>query len=234
VTLNDELLDYARATFGTFWTIRDGQKVPEDDEIASGRNDAVRLNGTVLYADLKDSTRLVKELTPEFAAEVYKSYVYCAARIIRNRSGSVTAYDGDRVMGVFVGSAKSTNALRAALEIEHAVENVIQPALNTIYGTTKYTVKQKCGVDTSPLLVANSGIRGNTDLVWIGPAANVAAKLSSLDLGYSTYTTQPTLVDGGASTLWRDSSQQEDMMWDYLGEHHGVGVFGTRYHWKLS
>src|SRR4051812_36873707 len=60
-------------------------------------NDAVEIDGTVLYADLAESTPLVKGYKDWFAAEVYKNYLYCAARIIRLRGGVITAYDGDRV-----------------------------------------------------------------------------------------------------------------------------------------
>jgi class 3 adenylate cyclase len=78
----------------------------------------VKISGTVLYADLSDSTGLVKSHEKEFAAEIYKSYVYSAARLIRNASGSVTAFDGDRVMGVFMGDNNWSVATRVALQIE--------------------------------------------------------------------------------------------------------------------
>ena len=44
------------------------------------------------------------------AAEVYKSYMACAVRIIKDEDGSITAYDGDRVMGIFIGNVKNTTA----------------------------------------------------------------------------------------------------------------------------
>ena len=40
-------------------------------------------------------------------------------------------------------------------------------------------MRQSVGVDTSELLVAKTGIRTVNDLVWVGRAANYAAKLSS-------------------------------------------------------
>ena len=57
--LKQELHDYADKVYVTQWTTRDGQKVPEADDLAAG-NDAVTLSGTVLYADLAESTSLVK------------------------------------------------------------------------------------------------------------------------------------------------------------------------------
>jgi len=43
----------------TDWQKRKGQKVPETEDVRLG-NDAVELEGTVLYADLADSTGLVE------------------------------------------------------------------------------------------------------------------------------------------------------------------------------
>ena len=40
------------------WTTRDGRIVPEPEDLAL-RNDAVKIDGTVLYADLDESTALV-------------------------------------------------------------------------------------------------------------------------------------------------------------------------------
>ena len=65
-------------------------------------NDAVGIDTTVLYADISGSTHLVDNHTAGFAAEIYQSYLACAARIITYECGVITAYDGDRVMGVFV------------------------------------------------------------------------------------------------------------------------------------
>ncbi len=101
------------------WTSRDGTKVPDTPELKLA-NDAVKLTGTVLYADLADSTGLVILQQPAFVAEVYKCYLNCACRIIRERGGEITAFDGDRVMAVFLGSGMATNACRAALAINHA------------------------------------------------------------------------------------------------------------------
>lgn len=230
MTLHEDLDAYVSRTFGTFWTTRNGQKVPDSGDIASTRNDAVNLDAVVLYADLRDSTGLVRDENDTFAAEIYKSYIYCAARVIENRGGVVTAYDGDRVMGVYIGDAKNSNAARAALEINYAVKQIIQPSLEKIYGH-KYTVQHKVGIDRSDLLVANTGIRGNTDLVWVGTAANNAAKLATLSLGYSTYASEKTYLCMNAASTYKDSETKTQNMWTYLGWHHGVEVWGSNYWW---
>ena len=103
----------------------------------------------------------------------------CAARIIGRERGAITAYDGDRIMAVFIGRKRNSSAVRAALKINFAVKEIINPAIRAHYRASRYSVKQVVGIDTSKLFVARTGVRGANDLVWVGRAANYAAKLSS-------------------------------------------------------
>jgi uridylate cyclase len=53
-----------------------------------------------------------------------------------------------------------------------------------------YTVRHVVGIDTSKLFIARTGVRGANVLVWVGRAANYAAKLSTLPDAYPTYITE--------------------------------------------
>jgi class 3 adenylate cyclase len=185
LSIADDLKSEVKAIFATRWAVREGDKVPETEDIKLG-NDAVKLSATVLYADLADSTDLVQDYKPAFAGEIYKSFLVCACRIIREEGGVITAFDGDRVMGVFIGDPKNTPAAKAALKITYAVREIVNPALKEQYPTSPYVVRHGVGVDTSDIFVARAGIRGSNDLVWVGRAANYAAKLCSLRNGSFT------------------------------------------------
>lgn len=178
MALGDDLNSEVNKILQEKWSERDGRVVPESDDLKLG-NDAVTIKGTVLYADLDDSTRLVDTRASYFAAEVYKCYLVCAARIIRNEGGAITSYDGDRIMAVFIGNSKNTSAARTALKINFAVLKIINPAIKNQYPRRNYSIKHVVGIDTSDLFIARTGIRGANDLVWIGRAANYAAKLSA-------------------------------------------------------
>jgi len=107
----------------------------------------------------------------------------------RSEGGTITAYDGDRVMAVFIGDSKNTSAVRCGLKIKSAVLEIINPAIKLQYNSD-FQLKQVVGIDidTSKLLVARTGIRGSNDLVWVGPAVNHAAKLSSIsEQPYATF-----------------------------------------------
>lgn len=179
MALNEELAEAVGKIFREPWSNRDGQVVPEPEDLGLG-NDAVNLEGTVLYADMSDSTKLVDSCKPQFAAEIYKAYLTCAARIVKSEGGSITAYDGDRIMGIFIGDTKNTTAARAALKINGAVHDIINPALTRQYPKTPYRLNHVVGVDTSSILVARIGVRNDNDLVWVGRAANYAAKLCAI------------------------------------------------------
>ena len=152
--------------------------MPEPKDVGLG-NVGVNLEATVLYADIDGSTSMVDSKSKEFAAEVYKTYLLCAVRIIKSEDGTVTAYDGDRVMSVFIGDSKNTSAVRCAVRIKSAVDNIINPLIKEVR-KSDFVLRQVVGIDNSTLMAAQTGIRGTNDLVWVGRAANWAAKLCSI------------------------------------------------------
>ena len=90
--LKADLDEEVRVIFQSQWTQRDAQVVPDDNSLLLG-NDGANLEATVLYADLSGSTALVDGQPKLFAAEVYKAFLRCAARIIRSEDGVITALE---------------------------------------------------------------------------------------------------------------------------------------------
>jgi class 3 adenylate cyclase len=232
MTLLTDLRAAVSAILKSAWTTREGETVPETDDLALG-NDSVSLDATVLYADLVDSTDLVKRYQAHFAAEVYKAFLGTASRIIRARNGSITAFDGDRIMGVFLGSSKNTQAAQAALQINWAVGHIINPAIKNQYPNTSYQVKHVVGVDTGPLCVARTGIRGSNDLVWVGGAANYAAKLCSIREGtYKTFLT--AAVYSKLNEKGKLGGNPKRDMWTKVAwSEQGSVVYGSGWWWKV-
>jgi len=231
LAFKDDLTNEVTAIFNDSWAERDGTVVPIDASLKLG-NDAVRLNsGTVLYADLSDSTKLVDGYKNWFAAEVYKAFLRCAARIIRSEGGEITAYDGDRIMAIYLGDTPKTNAVRTGLKINWVCKNVITPAMQKKFPTNTYVLKHTVGIDASPLFVARAGIRGANDLVWIGRAANYAAKLCTLDHDYPTWITKvvydsimDTIKISNGTNIW------EARAWT---AQNNMPIYRSSYWWSL-
>lgn len=174
------------------WESRDGVVIPsaEDVKLAGG---AVKLEATMLYADLANSTDLAVNFDKRIAARTFKTFLMVSSRIIKNNGGAIRSFDGDRVMGVFVGAMKNSNAAKASLKINYAMKNVIRPKIENKYPVLierGFALSHAVGIDTSEVMVVRAGVHGDNDLVWVGRAPNVAAKLSGLrDEGYASYIT---------------------------------------------
>jgi adenylate cyclase len=190
--VESELTEAVDSIIKAGWEMRSGQVIPETEAITLG-NSGVTLEATILYADLADSTELAL-YDQEIAAEVYKTYLLGTSRLIKAVGGEIRSFDGDRVMGVFIGNSKNTSAAKAALKINYFFTKVLEPAFLTFYErlkTSPFTFAQSVGIDMGEIRVARAGVRNDNDLIWVGRAPNIAAKLSSIrEQGYSTYITE--------------------------------------------
>jgi class 3 adenylate cyclase len=207
--LNNKVGEIAATAWGN---IPNARIIPTPSDLTFG-NTAERLDATVMYADIRGSTSMVDALPDTRAAEYYKAFLHCAAKIIKANDGVIQAYDGDRVMAVFVGENQADNAVRAALQINYAVIYVINPPFARIYSFSPYTLRHTVGIDSGTILVAKTGVRVDSDLVWVGPAANYAAKLNSFpgsENAGSTRITKP-VFDAISLSLCYDRNQK--FMW---------------------
>lgn len=231
MSISSEILAEVQQVFRTKWETRDGQQVPEAEDLKLG-NDSVSLTGTVLYADMADSTDLVTRFKNWFAAEMYKSYLVAACRLIRENGGVITAFDGDRVMAVYIGDNKNSAAARTALQIKYVVSNILNKAIKEAYPDTAFVLDQSVGIDTGPLFVARTGIRGANDLVWVGRAANYAAKLCSLREGtYSSFITAE--VYGLLNEKSKFGGNPKQDMWEKtIWKDTGTTVYRSSWWWE--
>lgn len=229
MTIADDIKNNAATTFGTTWTVRDGTTVPEPAALGLS-NDAVRFQtATILYADLDGSTDLVEQRKWHFAGEVYKTFLYATSRLIRKHGGTIVSYDGDRVMGIFISDRQRNNAVSCALEINYAIKNIVQPQLSKQYNTD-FKIRHIVGIDTSEIRAARTGVRGDNDIVWIGNAANLAAKLTALSADQPTWITKRVYdhLDVGL----KNGSQGENIWksWRWT-QHNNDDVWSTNY-WR--
>jgi adenylate cyclase len=166
----------------TKWDVRDGTVIPESEGVALA-DGAVKIDATFLYADLAASSKLAEVCPWETTAKIIRAYLHVAIRLIRAYGGEIRSFDGDRVMGVFMGDSKNMHAVRCAREIFWMTENVLSPNASKQFQSIKnnsIAIRQCVGVDTGTAVAVRAGIRNNNDLVWIGRAPSLAAKLSDV------------------------------------------------------
>lgn len=175
--------------------IREGDKVPASDEIGLSTAEAVNLDATYLYADMVKSSVAAHTLEAETVGKIIRAYLDATARVLRHFGGEIRSFDGDRVMAIFVGGQMNNVSVKAALGCVWAVEREVRPQLEGKFPSIKgrFYVDTGIGIHTGSALLIRGGVRNNNDLVSIGRAPNVAAKLSSLrEGGKSIYVTSAT------------------------------------------
>jgi adenylate cyclase len=236
MSLFDDLGTDVQGTIEQPWNKRVGRVVPNSVDIALAGG-AVELEATMLYADLANSSKMAYELDRRIAAKILKSFLATTSRLVRVRGGAIVSFDGDRILGVFVGNAKNSQAVRCALNINYVVSKIIQPKFEARYKSVRdasFDIEHGCGIDTGTVFTVRAGARGDNDLIWIGRAPNLAAKLS--DLRESPYR---SVITSEVYDSMHDSSKfggtnNEDMWqkrtWKFLGEN--ISVYRSNWWWK--
>lgn len=206
--------------------VRDGQKVPEPEEVVL-KNGAVKLDAVVLYADMNGSTNMVDKYHWWFSAKIYKAFLHSSCRVIRQFGGEIVAFDGDRVMAIFIGDSKNTTATKVALKINHARKLINEKI--ALKWTTDFELKHCVGIDKSELRAVRTGIRGANDLVWVGRAANYAAKLTEKSYGnYFSWITKD-VYDQLADEAKYDKDGKN--MWVMQSSDMGIDLYASTYFW---
>jgi len=216
--------------FGTALTERNGTVVPTTDTVTNSQ--AVKLEAAFLYADLAGSAMLTRLCPWQTTAKIMRAYLDCTSRIIRAWGGEIRSFDGDRVMGVFIGDLKNTHATNCAREIFYMVDRILAPKATSKFDSIRNNsieLKNGIGIDYGDARAVRAGIRNSNDLIWIGRAPSFAAKLSDIrDFPRSVYISNDVykrLPDSskvsGETNIWTAKT------FTFAGESHTV--YGTSY-----
>jgi len=111
------------------------------------------------------------------------------------------------------------------------VANIVIPAMRRVYSTTDFELQHVCGIDTSELFVAKTGVRGANDLVWVGRAANYATKLSALPPSY-TYITK-SVCDALNAEIKTKSGRPiwEAVTWNAFNN---ATIYRSNWNWSIA
>jgi adenylate cyclase len=213
MAFKDDLIAARDSIVNTAFTVRSGTVVPITTAV--GYDEAVKLHATYLYADMVDSSGLVAISPHETVGKILRLYLDITVRIIRRSGGHIRSFDGDRVMGIFVGDGRYDAAVKSALQIKWACAELIQPAIKQKYKSIQesgWVVRTGCGIASGQALIVRGGVRqSSSDLVSVGVAPNLAAKLS--DLRKAPYNVR---IGAGTYTELSDQSRLSEGvdMWD--------------------
>lgn len=237
MSFKDDLMAARDSIVGTAFNVRSGTVVPTTADV--GYNEAVKLSATYLYADMADSSGLVAVSPPETVGKILRLYLDLSVRIIRRNDGHIRSFDGDRVMAIFIGDQRYDAAVKSAMQIKWACSDLIQPKIKEKYKGVQesgWVVRTGCGITSGDALIVRGGVRqSSSDLVSVGVAPNLAAKLSDVR-------EEPYNVRIGAAT-YRNLSDKARLskgvdMWsgtyDLKMGGKSYKYYRSSYHWSVG
>jgi adenylate cyclase len=174
--------DFLNETFGRYVS----QEVR--DEILTGR---VSLKGelkevTVLFADLRDFTRLVESIPPREVVAIINTYFEAMSAAISAHNGLVLQFIGDEIEAVFGAplamEKHQESAINAAVEMREQLSRVNLTLSKQGYPPLRHGI----GLHAGNVVAANIGSPQRLSYALVGEAVNVASRIQELNKEFDT------------------------------------------------
>jgi adenylate cyclase len=135
----------------------------------------------VLHIDIRNSTQINLNHTPENVAKLYTAFIKAMIWIADEHNGFVRNIIGDRLMIVFPTQNCFVNAVECAISMNTVATNIIN------YHFKHDNFSCGIGIDYGEMYVLKTGVakmgkeRTNyKNLIWLGNPANIASKLTDV------------------------------------------------------
>lgn len=158
---------------------------------------------SVLFVDMRDSTKLPDKFSAEQLVKIYRSYIRTVVQAIRYSGGVVRDFMGDGVLAVFIDDENDKSedkAVRAARYITTAIDKFLNPVLDEKF---KHRISCGIGIHTGDITLSRVGMRGKEQdseaenefgIAWIGNSTNLACKFSGAVSGGTIFISPSTYI----------------------------------------
>lgn len=133
---------------------------------------------TVMFADIRDFTRLSESMSPTENFDFVNNFVKRIGPIIQKHGGFVNQYLGDGIMAIFPDSSR--DAISASTDMMRELETInIERAK-----IGKEEIRIGIGMHTGPLIMGIIGDENRSDPATISDTVNTASRLEGLTKYY--------------------------------------------------
>ncbi|MBW4682978.1 MAG: AAA family ATPase [Microcoleus vaginatus WJT46-NPBG5] len=140
--------------------------------------DAVQLEMSILFSDIRDFTTLSESLNPADNFKFINSYLSRMEPAILENHGFIDKYIGDAIMALFSGEAD--NAVKAGISMLHRLAEYNQHRTNSGY----HPIQIGIGINTGTLMLGTVGGQNRMDGTVISDAVNLASRVEGLTKNY--------------------------------------------------
>jgi predicted ATPase/class 3 adenylate cyclase len=148
---------------------------------------------TVLFADIKDSTELIKDLDPEDAQKLLDPAIHIMMEAVHRFEGTVNQVLGDGIMALFGAPiAHEDHALRACYAAL-AMQTAMQRYADEVRRSHGVTMRIRVGLNAGEVIVRTIGNDLHMDYSAVGQTTHLAARMEQLAAPGSIILTAATL-----------------------------------------
>jgi class 3 adenylate cyclase len=170
------------------------------DKIRHSRSalEGERKQVTILFADIKDSTELIKDLDPEEAQHLLDPAIHIMMDAVHRFEGTVNQVLGDGIMSIFGAPiAHEDHALRACYAAL-AMQAAMQDYTEAVRRSRGLTLRIRVGLNSGEVVVRTIGNDLHMDYSAVGQTTNLASRMEQLaDPGHIILTASTLrLVEG--------------------------------------
>jgi len=183
-----------------------------------------RVNGSVMFSDIRNFTPLAESQPPEETIELLNTYYTLMFNAISGHGGIVSQMAGDGLMAVFGAPLPLPDhcdaAVRAALEMIEMIElfNADQAAAG------KPQIRIGIGIASGEMVAGYTGTNERATYTCIGDTVNVASRLEA----HTKLAERAILIDGVTRAGLRESAKLEALgPVNIRGKAQPVEVFGV-------
>jgi class 3 adenylate cyclase len=135
---------------------------------------------TVLFADLKDSTELIRGLDPEAAQQLLDPALHYMMDAVHRFEGTVNQVLGDGIMALFGAPiAHEDHALRACYAAL-AMQAAMQPLTKEVRRTRGLELRMRVGLNSGEVVVRAIGNDLHMDYSAVGETTVLAARMEQM------------------------------------------------------
>jgi predicted ATPase/class 3 adenylate cyclase len=148
---------------------------------------------TVLFADLKDSTELIRGLDPEAAQQLLDPAIHIMMDAVHRFEGTVNQVLGDGIMALFGAPiAHEDHALRACYAAL-AMQAAMRATTEEVRRTRGLELRMRVGLNSGEVVVRAIGNDLHMDYSAVGETTHLAARMEQLATPGSSRLTATTL-----------------------------------------
>jgi class 3 adenylate cyclase len=147
----------------------------ESHEISDGERKTV----TALFADIKGSTELMRELDPEEARAIVDPVLQLMMAAVHRYGGYVAQSTGDGIFALFGAPVAHEDHPQRALHAALAMQEELRRYADRLRADGKIPVEARVGVNTGEVVVRTIETGGHTEYTPVGHVTNLAARMQT-------------------------------------------------------